>query len=881
MQCQFCGKRLPFLRKLTSAEFCSDEHRDQFAREQRQAALARLSAPRHSPSPEAAAAPMTPTRTPPAGRPPAVQPGVPPAALDLLGPFLVPVPAKTSSLRRPPVIPIRRRLWVTTPRLDWRPCRGHAPGVAPPLLTARALPLQGGPEATGNEAGLSVSPAVPGSGLRPVPASADAPGPTAEPRPAIRKRTVPNPPSRVADPVVPDGSQAGGPPPPAPPSASAVPSPVLSHLPAELAPAVPIVPGPAARRGLDQAYPRGADTRWTFGRSGWRPRLLPAASLAVVRDDRAASVGPGPQQKGLKGLPEPRAASPRPAVITPPVVADVFPVLPTPEVAMPLPIEPRGAAMARADKDIWTVATLAVGHRLMIPIRPHSIDARPRCVAPKIRAKRWRHGVGLAEQILTAVPLAEAGADVIWITSEHLLPDNLMRRAFRLRLRKAEFDPPRCELLPVRVRSAPVPAAIFAPDSLREEAGGPPVARGSSGTRPTLDWLPVMAPPANLDLQVNPVAMPARVVASVEPEPPRPTFVKTRPNAVLTPVGLVRGPRTSRLRALPFDEQSVRRAATPPRADLTPERIVPSPTTGRLSMRLGKPWPRRLEEYLKAPAWKKVLLRGRDSWRRLPAGPKVITVMMALLMAVASVVPSSSLPALPLAAAGPENTAGPDQSAGQETDGAAGPLGGVRAWLSRRAAISLTDDFRQGLSDWEGAEGWARSWAYDAAGFVRTGQLAVLTPSMGLVNYRMEFVAQIERRSLGWVVRARDLRNYQAIKLTFSGEPGRRPLVTLTRYPVVGGAPGRMVTKSLALAATPDSIYRVTTDVQGEDFAVTVQGQVADSWSEPRLDTGGVGFFSSAGERARLSWVGVWHQYDAIGKLCALLAPAELSGRMD
>ena len=57
-------------------------------------------------------------------------------------------------------------------------------------------------------------------------------------------------------------------------------------------------------------------------------------------------------------------------------------------------------------------------------------------------------------------------------------------------------------------------------------------------------------------------------------------------------------------------------------------------------------------------------------------------------------------------------------------------------------------------------------------------------------------------------------------------------------------------------------------------FALTVQGQMVDSWSEPRLRTGGVGFFTRARRRQpRLRWVQVTHQYDMLGRLCAYLAP--------
>ncbi len=81
------------------------------------------------------------------------------------------------------------------------------------------------------------------------------------------------------------------------------------------------------------------------------------------------------------------------------------------------------------------------------------------------------------------------------------------------------------------------------------------------------------------------------------------------------------------------------------------------------------------------------------------------------------------------------------------------------------------------------------------------------------------------------------------------------------------------------MQVTRDSLYRVLMEVRQENYVLTVQGQIVDSWSEPRLKSGGVGFFSAKGELARLRWVGVWHQYDTLGRLCAFLAPYSISDR--
>ena len=195
----------------------------------------------------------------------------------------------------------------------------------------------------------------------------------------------------------------------------------------------------------------------------------------------------------------------------------------------------------------------------------------------------------------------------------------------------------------------------------------------------------------------------------------------------------------------------------------------------------------------------------------------------------------------------------------------------ARQNIVRRAAVALTDDFRTGLSAWEGDEGWENGWSYDAAGFARVGPFAIYRPSLALSDYRMEFFGQIEKRGLGWAVRARDRNNYYAMKLIHAGQ-GPVPAVVFQRYPVIDGKAGPVAERKVNQQFQRDTLYQVQVKVAGSDFSLTIQGKIVDSWSESRLPSGGVGFFTGKGEQARLRWVGVWHQYDALGRLCALLA---------
>jgi hypothetical protein len=89
---------------------------------------------------------------------------------------------------------------------------------------------------------------------------------------------------------------------------------------------------------------------------------------------------------------------------------------------------------------------------------------------------------------------------------------------------------------------------------------------------------------------------------------------------------------------------------------------------------------------------------------------------------------------------------------------------------------------------------------------------------------------------------------------------------------------------AMPMTGRTDMFLRVRMDVRGENFTTSVQDHVVDFWSDDRLERGGVGFFSEKGERARLRWVEISHQYDALGRLCALLAPYSIqpgSGSLD
>jgi hypothetical protein len=97
----------------------------------------------------------------------------------------------------------------------------------------------------------------------------------------------------------------------------------------------------------------------------------------------------------------------------------------------------------------------------------------------------------------------------------------------------------------------------------------------------------------------------------------------------------------------------------------------------------------------------------------------------------------------------------------------------LRLTIQRRAIYETGDNFHAGLASWDG-KGFSKTWGYDKEGFVRPGRLALYKPSRDMSDYKLEFLTQIERKSVGWVFRAADEQNYYAMKLAVT-EPGRWP----------------------------------------------------------------------------------------------------------
>lgn len=265
------------------------------------------------------------------------------------------------------------------------------------------------------------------------------------------------------------------------------------------------------------------------------------------------------------------------------------------------------------------------------------------------------------------------------------------------------------------------------------------------------------------------------------------------------------------------------------------------------------------------------------AWRHAPADLKWVSLA---IPAVLVLVIYSLMPSPPMKPAGVTVTETAGETASAAPSALAERFSTMQKVIMERAAIRLIDDFRSGLGAWSGPDGWSKTWQYNAANFVSPGRLAIYSPTARMQDYEFSFLAQIDRRSLNWVVRAADEKNHHVIRIVIT-QPGPLPKAMIVRYPVINGRQGPATTLPLPLTIRTDTLYKVRMEVKGDRFITYVQDQVVDSFTDDRLPQGGVGFFSPQGDRALLRWVSVMHQYDYLGRLCAVLAPytARAEGR--
>jgi hypothetical protein len=206
---------------------------------------------------------------------------------------------------------------------------------------------------------------------------------------------------------------------------------------------------------------------------------------------------------------------------------------------------------------------------------------------------------------------------------------------------------------------------------------------------------------------------------------------------------------------------------------------------------------------------------------------------------------------------------------------------GMVAWakhtVAQRAALQYTEGFKGGMENWgAAAQSYPARWSRNADGYVESGALALFHPTLKFTDYRLDFFAQIENKSVAWTVRAKDEKNYHAMKVSVV-EAGLRPFVALVQYDVVDGKAGRRSETPLNIMVHNNQPMQVAVDVVGSRFVTSIDGEEVDRYTGGLLASGGVGFFSDIGEHARLYWMRVSRNDDWLGHVCAFVAGGQES----
>jgi hypothetical protein len=194
-------------------------------------------------------------------------------------------------------------------------------------------------------------------------------------------------------------------------------------------------------------------------------------------------------------------------------------------------------------------------------------------------------------------------------------------------------------------------------------------------------------------------------------------------------------------------------------------------------------------------------------------------------------------------------------------------LGGVAVWqfsgstAARPAAKSSQSAPPAGGVETAGAilgeAGWSQDWTLDPNG-TRVRQVAFYRPSMTVIDYRVEFLAEIENKAVSWVARAANSKNYYLAKLV-QIKGGLEPQINLVRFAVRDGKPGEIVEKPLPFPVRAGEVFKVRMDVIADKFTVNVQGKAVDEWTDSKLLTGGFGVAHEGAERGQIRSIQMWH----------------------
>jgi hypothetical protein len=160
--------------------------------------------------------------------------------------------------------------------------------------------------------------------------------------------------------------------------------------------------------------------------------------------------------------------------------------------------------------------------------------------------------------------------------------------------------------------------------------------------------------------------------------------------------------------------------------------------------------------------------------------------------------------------------------------------------------------------------GWIENWGAGPSDPRADSQITIYRPSLKLSDYRIEFQASIDTKSIGWVFRAADPDNYYAMKLMDVSD-GPAPKVAVFKYVVLNGRQTQVGRVPIDQAVQADTVFNIRTDVRGSQFSTYIQGRLADVWTSDQFKAGGAGFLNEGEERGKVKSVSI-HSLNGVGR---------------
>jgi hypothetical protein len=194
------------------------------------------------------------------------------------------------------------------------------------------------------------------------------------------------------------------------------------------------------------------------------------------------------------------------------------------------------------------------------------------------------------------------------------------------------------------------------------------------------------------------------------------------------------------------------------------------------------------------------------------------------------------------AAGSSENAAKQTGSRGRRASGAMLPVG---------APIQMTPS------------GWRNMPAGDETGMSVERRFSLYRTVAPMTDYIVEFNGHILSKSLGWVVRVSDSKNYYGMRLELA-KSGPVSEVELVRFAVVDGEQGAAKWIPVPVAVRNQTM-KVRVDVVGPRITTYVEGRAVDYWNDTRLSAGTFGFMNDKEGRAEIQSVRVSSPGNAAG----------------